>query len=389
MAKKIFVGIDIGSFETRVIIFERTKEGVPLFLGAGTSLTRGVRHGFIVNAEQCKLSLQKAITQTETETGIRIKKASLSIGGAHLSSVIAVGSTIVSKADNEITERDIENAIAEAEKEIPLTNQKLLDALPIQYKVDGKISFGSPLGMKGIKLEVKTLFCLAQSKHIDALMSICSDIGIDIVDVIPAVINESHLVVNEQQRIAGTLIMNIGAESTTLGVYENSSLVSLTSFPLGGRDITNDIALVLKISLEEAEGIKIGSVITGIPKKKIDDIITARLYDIFEAAELQLKKIRRSGLLPAGVILTGGTSYLPGLDDYAKNFLKIPARVAVHEVIVHNTKMNTKHLAWLPLYGLLAQPKRAHAYETYDSNFGLSVKKIKEWFVSFVKQLLP
>lgn len=355
MSSHITAGIDIGTYEVRVVVAEQDKESsLPTILGTGRAESKGLRHGYIINTSDVTRSVAIAVRQAEKSSGVKIKRAFISIGGVGLSGITSQGSTIISRADQEITETDIEQAIATAEESIPkalIQNRKIIYSIPISWKIDGKPVLGRVLGMKAVKLETKALFVSCIEPHLDDLVEAVEEVDIKVVDVVASPIAASFVTLSKSQKIAGCVLANIGAETVSIVVFENNIPISLEIFPIGGSDITNDIALGLKISLEEAETIKLGGVTTTTySKKKIEEIISARLGDIFELIEVHLKKIGKSGVLPAGIIVTGGSSSLGLIEDLARSYLKLPSRIASLEI--GNGKFQIKDSSWSVAYGL-------------------------------------
>ncbi len=355
MSSHITAGIDIGTYEVRVVVAQQEIENsLPIILGTGRSESKGLRHGYIINTADVTKSVSLAIRQAEKSSGVKIKKAFISIGGVGLSGVTSQGSTIISRADQEITETDIEQAILAAEESIPnasMQNRKIIYSIPTLWKIDGKPVLGRVLRMKAVKLETKALFVSCIEPHLDDLVEAVEEVGIEVIDVVASPIAASFVTLSKSQKIAGCVLANIGAETVSIVVFENNIPISLEIFPIGGSDITNDIALGLKISLEEAETIKLGGVTsTSYPKKKLEEIISARLGDIFELIEVHLKKIGKSGVLPAGVIITGGSSSLGLIEDLARSYLRLPSRIASLEI--GNGKFQIKDSSWSVAYGL-------------------------------------
>ena len=204
---------------------------------------------------------------------------------------------------------------------------------------------------------------------------------------VPSPLAASTVTLTRAQKVAGVVLANIGSETVSIAVFENNIPISLEVFPVGGGNVTNDIALGLRIPLEEAESVKRGAITgTTFPKKKLDEIIAARLTDIFELIEAHLKKIGRSGLLPAGVVLTGGGSSLATIDDLAKAALRLPARIA-NSLAVENGKSQIKDASWSVAYGLA----NMGLLETGQSlSFGMeSARRAKNTISEWFKQFLP
>jgi len=336
MARNIAVGIDIGTYQIKVVVAEQFREDDrlhPRILGTGFVESKGLRHGYIVNIGEVSRGLKVALGQAQKTAGIEIKQAYVSVGGIGLSGIISTGAVMISRGDSEISELDTEKALEIARQDIPTAlsqNRRIIYEIPVKYRVDGKDVLGNhPIGMKGVKLEVRALFVTCLEHHLKDLIETVEDAGIEVIDIIAAPIAASFVTLSKAQRIAGCVLANIGAETVSIVVFEDNKPVSLEVFPIGSTDITNDIALGLRIPLEEAENVKIGSVTAGTyPKKKLDEIVSARLSDMFELIEAHLKKINKNGLLPAGIIITGGGSSLITLEDFAKASLKLPSKIA-------------------------------------------------------------
>jgi cell division protein FtsA len=249
---------------------------------------------------------------------------------------------------------------------------------------------GRPIGLRGLKLEVKTLFITCLSQHFEDLVEAVESAGVEVTDVVASPIAASLVSLSKRQRNVGCILVNIGAETVSIVVYENDTPISLDVFPIGSTDITNDMALGLKIAPEEAERVKIGGNSDSYSKKKLDEIIEARLTDIFELIESHLKKIGRNGLLPAGIILTGGGSGISTIEDLAKASLRLPVKVFGREVS-DQTKGKIRDSSWFVAYGLSALSGAGTTIE--ENGFLRDLKKLlsktRDALASSTKQLLP
>jgi len=383
-------GIDIGTSTTKVVVvgFDSTKKE-PIVLATGNSETKGVRFGYITNIEDVTISIKKAIKQAENVLGIKIRKAYLSIGGISLNSITSTGSVIISKANQEITNLDVMKVISNSEENLDIINKKIIHTIPIGYKLDGKEIYVRPEGLKGIKLEVKTLFVTCLKQNLDDLVTCLTLAKIEIEEISASPIITSNILLNSKQKTAGCILVDIGAETVSTIVYENNLPVSINIFPIGGMDITKDIALGLKISLEEAESIKLGSVIGGdYSKKKIDEIIEARLSDMFELIENQLKRIKRNQLLPAGIIITGNGSAINNIEQLARNQLKLPVKIGSVDSTINN-KYKIKDASWYTATGLALSPFNEDPNNLINDSLGSNIKEVKNFFKSIFSQLLP
>lgn len=381
--KRIATGIDVGTHATRVVVVEHSRGEAPIIIGTGISETRGLRHGYIVNKSDAIRSIKNAIANAERMAGFKIKSAILSVGGVSLESAISHGTAVISRSSGEVSEMDIRKAMAEAEENLThLTNKRIIHRTPLRYKLDNKEVLGDPIGMTGTKLDVKMLFVTCLEQHLNDIVRTIEELGVEVDEVVPSPIAAGMVALNKKQRSVGCALVNIGAETVSIAVFENDTPISLQIFPIGSTDITNDIALGLKIPLQEAEKIKLGGPEGIYPKKKLEEIIEARLEDIFELIDSHLKKIGRSGLLPAGVVLTGGGAGIATIEDLAKAVLKLPSAVA-HPAVSQAGKHIVKDSSWLVAYGLAVYALQKPT-DTIETGFGDVLETLKSWIRPFL-----
>jgi len=377
----------MGSTTTRVVVAEFLKgEKNPKIIGIGESETKGIRHGYVVDISSAVISLKNALGVAEKNSGLKIRRAVISIGGVTLRGDMTNGMCIISKADGEVTKLDVNKTIEDCENNINLNNRKTIKIFPISFKLDGKEILGRPEGMIGTKLETKTLFVTCSNSHFEDLLEVVTLAGIEPIDIVAAGEAESRIALSEKQKIVGGAIVNIGSETVSLSVFENKTLVALHTFSIGGADITNDIALGMKISLEDAERFKLGNITEDYSKKKLDEIIEARLSDIFELLENYLKKIKRNELLPAGIVFVGGGANIPTLEDFSKFNLKLPSKIAATEIF-GNIKTKLRDPSWFTVLGLIMYPDDDDSYS--ESSLKVFFKKIMIILKSNIKQLMP
>ena len=388
MAEHTVVGIDIGTFQVKVVVVRGPKKGeqkaLPQIIGTGCSESRGMRHGYIINEADIRKSIEQAVTQAEQSSGFPIKRAYISVGGIGLDEIHSHGEVITSRADSTITDVDVEKALDDSEERIAdrIPNRKIIHAIPLTYTIDGEKVLGRPHGMHGTKLEVDSLFISCFEQHLNDLVGTVEGLGIHVDDVMASPLAVSLVMLTKAQKRAGCVLTNIGAETVSMVVFENGYPVSMKIFPIGSTDITNDIALGLKIPLEEAERIKRGAGGSNFSKRRLDEIIAARLTDIFELIDAHLKKIKRDGLLPAGIIITGGGSGLATIQDLARASLRLPSRIATLDP-GQNGKV--RDASWAVAYGLCMWGiSEAH------EDTGIRVaKKTGGAVINWFKQFLP
>ncbi len=389
MTDKIITGIDVGTYQVKVVIVRVSKtksdNTLPQIIGTGYAESRGLRNGYIINESDVVRSIRSAVAQAEKSAGVEVKKAYVAIGGIGIDEFTSKGEVVTSRADSQITAVDLEKVMRDSEERIVehIPNRKVLHAIPLLYKVDGQLVLGKPVGMKGTKLEVETLFITTFEQHLNDLVTSIENTGIAVEDIMVSPLAASFVMLTKAQKRAGCVLANIGAETVSIVVFENSTPISIKIFPIGSNDITNDIALGLKITLEEAEKIKRGALSSAsYSKRKLDEIVAARLTDIFELIDMHLRKIKRDGLLPAGIIITGGGSGIATIQDLARASLKLPSRIATLDP-GQNGKV--KDASWAVAYGLCMW---GSSDTDEDTAIGIA-KQTKKNLISWLSQFLP
>ena len=386
MVRNISVGIDVGSGTTRVVVGEFVKgEKNPKIIGVGEAETSGLRHGYVIDANSALISIKNAVANAEKTSGIKIKRAFVSVSGSTLRGETGSGGVIISKADGEVTTLDINKALEDCENNLNLGNKKVIHVYPVSFRLDGKEVLGRLEGMRGTRLEVKALFVTYSIQHLEDLIAVIAEAGVETIDVIASPVALANIALTEKQKIVGEALVDIGEETTSLSVFENGKLISIFTFSIGSTDITNDIALGFKIPLDVAEKLKRGDNAEEFSKKKLDEFIEARLSDIFELIENHLKKIKRSGLLPAGIIFVGGGANVRGLVELSKMVLKLPSAMGTSEIF-SNSKTKLRDCSWFTVLGLLASKDNDGYSENSFVNF---YKDLKNALKSSIKQLLP
>lgn len=397
MKRKIVTGIDVGTSVIRIVVSEYLKgENFPRVLSMISKKSRGLRHGYVIDVSEAKKSLKEAVAEAERAAKVKIEYAYVSMGGISLESGTADGSIAVSKADGEIGETDLKRALEASEANLKKSvNRHVIQSIPMSYKLDGKKIIGRPIGMKGEILEVRSLFITCLEQHFEDLIHIVESAGIMIEDIIPSPIAESFVVLSRVQKTVGCVLADIGAETVSIVVFEEGIPISLKVFSIGSMDITNDIALGLKISLDEAEELKIRREGMSYSKKKLDEIIAARLGDIFDLIETQLKKIGKNGLLPAGIIITGGGSNIEMIENLAKHHLDIPAKIGsigvtstvqVPQSVEPQIIKKTVDPSWAVAYGLCTIGADKDGEEFSGTRF---VKQTGSNLTRWLRQFLP
>src|SRR6202142_3495437 len=260
----IVTGIDIGTHHVKVVIAQSADDphAPPRVLGTGYAESRGLKAGYIVSVPDVARSVAAAVSQASKAARVKVKRAYLGLGGMGLEEAFSRGEAVVERGDSEITERDIPRAIAASEKTLASSNtlnRRNIHTIPLRYSVDGVRVLGrSPVGMKGMRLSVETLFITSLERHVGDLVEAVEQAGVEVEDVVAAPIAASFVALTKMQKRVGCVLANIGSETLSIIVFEDTTPISLKVFPIGAADITNDIALGLRISPEDAEQLKQG-----------------------------------------------------------------------------------------------------------------------------------
>ncbi len=345
------VGLDIGSGTIRTVIALPGRDNESLrVVGVGSANSSGIRRGSVVDMEGAARALLESISRAEGMAGFPVDHVVVALGGHEVffretSGVVAVG-----KADGEVLEDDVNRVLEQARTSATLSpNQEILHIIPKQYRLDDEKNIKDPIGMSGVRLEVSALIIGDSSQHTKNISRVLEQSNIALEQFVAAPLAASEAVVGARERELGVAVVDIGANTTSLAVFEEGDLLHVKILPIGAGHITNDIAIGLRTSIDIAEEVKLryGSALPGdidhredidlsemnsseegvVSRRHVAEIVEARVEELFHYVDEELKSINRSGLLPAGVVLTGGGAKLPGLVDLAKETLRLPAKI--------------------------------------------------------------
>lgn len=386
--RNIRASIDIGSSNLRMLVFGRPDKKSPeQIVALAEAQTDGMRQGYITDIALVKKAISSCKELCENKIGSKINQAIIGFSGVGLSSHYGIGQSIISRADSLVSEADVLNALNDGENNINLENRKIIHRIPLEYYLDGKQILGTPIGLKGIKLEIKIFFVTAMTQHLETVLSAISKSGIEVIDIIASPLATASAILTEKQKSMGVGIVDIGAETISAAIYENGLPISVFVLPIGSNDITKDITLGLKIDFEEAEKVKLGVIQPNISRKKLEDIIFARVIDFFELIDTQLKKIKRSGLLPGGILIVGRGSLINGIESFAKEILRLPAKTFVES---SGPLAELPDSSWYTAYGLLNNNLQSeNELEIQDQKDESIVDSIKRAWKNLLRQLLP
>ena len=346
VSSKYAVGIDIGTTTVRCVVAHvDSMTNTPTIIGVGSAPNSGMRKGTVVNLSGPAQAIDNALGEAERMSGYQVDGATICINGSHILSTHADGMIAVGSANHEITPDDIARIedVATVGK-IP-ANREVLDIIPHAYKLDGQDNIKNPIGMTGTRLEIDANVLSVLNPHLVNLQKVAETIKVMPKNIIIAGAAAARAVLDEKQVENGVALIDIGGATTSVAVYEEGDLQYASVIPIGGNNITNDLAIGLKTDPDVAEKIKL-EYASAIPKadnsgvnidvngnvysfmtNDIDEIVDARLEELFEAVNRELKKAGRAGKLPSGVVLTGGSANLDGICEYAKGALGLAAKI--------------------------------------------------------------
>ena len=370
MSKKIVAGIDVGTTKITTIIASVPEGDLLNILGVAINTSRGIRKGQIVDIEEATASIVESLEAAERMAGYSISSAYLSVGGSHVASQNSHGVVAVAEPHKEITLDDVKRAVDAARAVSLPSSREILHVLPREFIVDSQEGIKDPVGMTGVRLEVNTHLITVSSTALRNLEKCASLVGIDVDGFVFNGLASSYSVLTETEKELGVVLADIGGGTTDICIYVDGAVSYSSVLPIGARNITNDLAIGLRISLESAEKIKlllnkktpekiepeektVGVVkkernknetqdeidlselhlpegITKVSKKTlIEGIIKPRLNEIFTMIGLEIKKSGFGGLTPAGLIVSGGGAETMGIVEAAKRNLAMQVRVGV------------------------------------------------------------
>lgn len=340
------VGIDIGTTTIRCVVgYIDASTGAPTIVGVGRASNSGMRKGIVANLTGPARAIDDALGEAERMSGYQVNAASISINGAHILSTKADGMIAVGGMDHEIVEEDLTRIEEVATMGKVPANREVLEIVPHSYRLDGQDNIKDPLGMTGTRLEINANVVSVLAPHLANLQKAAEMAKVEPHVITPSVLAAARAVLGEQQIENGVAAIDIGGATTSIAIFEERDLQYVATIPVGGINITNDLAIGLKTDPEIAELVKVTHA-TATPRKNserlsvkqdkethhfestdVDEIVEARLEEIFDAIHQELKKAGRAGQLPSGVVLTGGTAKMKGIAEYTKEKLGLAARI--------------------------------------------------------------
>jgi len=342
----IITGLDIGTSKIKVLLVSQSKDGKLELVLKEEENSEGVRRGIIIDPERVSNILKDLFSRISEEVSQKVNSVYVNLGGSHIFCTPSHGLVSVSRADQKISEEDINRVLKETEAINLSSNKEIFDVLPKEFIVDGERGIKEPLGLQGVRLEADVLALGGFSPYLQNTKKAVLDADLEILDMVPNPLAAAGAVLTAKQKELGVALLDIGAGTTGFAVFEEGNLLHLAVLPVGSNNITNDIVIGLKIDAEIAERIKIeygASILKGknvhqkidigeetpliFSQKFLIKIISDRILEIFEEANKELKKIGRERKLVGGIVLTGGGAKLAKIAELARDKFHLPSRL--------------------------------------------------------------
>ncbi|HQE92871.1 MAG TPA: cell division protein FtsA [Anaerolineae bacterium] len=374
------VSIDIGSHRILVLVGEITEAEDVRIVGVGSVPSKGIKKGVIVNVNEATAAIAEAVERAEQSSGYQIERAYIGVAGTHISSRNSQGVVGVARRDRGITPDDVDRVLEAAGAIVLPQNQELVHIIPRSYTVDGQEGVRDPLGMHGFRLEVEAHVVIGSSTAVQNLKKCVEGAGIEVGELVLTSLAAGKSVLSATEKEMGVVLVDIGEGTTDIAIFIEGTVWHTRSLPMGGEYITNDIAIGLRLPSEVAEQVKLqyGHALAAqvaederftispygesspvvMPRWKLAQIIQARCEEILENVQQEIKRSGYDGLLPAGLVLCGGTAQLPGLRELARDLFGLPVQIGIPKNIAGLTdQVNNPAAAvgvglveWTPLW---------------------------------------
>jgi cell division protein FtsA len=401
----LIVGLDVGTTKICAIVGNVTDEGLEI-VGIGSSPSKGLRKGVVINIESTVSAIKKAIQEAELMAGCEIRSVFAGIAGGHIKSFNSQG--VIAVKDREVTQDDIRRVIDAAKAIAIPMDREVVHILPQEYIIDDQDGIKEPLGMRGVRLEAKVHIVTGAVASAQNIIKCCNGAGVDVADIVLEQLASSEAVLSPEETELGVAILDIGGGTTDIAIFVEGSIRHSAVLSLGGNHLTNDIAVGLRTPMAEAEKIKreygcaLGSMVgkndtievpsvggrepRTLSRQLLTEILEPRVEEIFTLADQEIRHSGYGDLIASGVVLTGGTSILPGMPEMAEQIFNLPVR-----------RGNPRDFGGLtdvvnsPIFatgvGLVKYGSRNMEARNFtigqDNMFSKVIRRMREWFGDF------
>lgn len=347
--ERFISAIDVGSSKICALTAEVGSDGILRIVGVGVTPSRGIRNGKVVDIEEAASAVASAVDKANRMAGVPMDMAAVGVACSHISSVNVRGMATITHGDHIITQEDVDRTIENARTAVIPTNREIIHVIPREFSIDGQGGVRNPVGMVGFRLEVEAHIVTGSTTSIQNLIRCVEKAGVKVGDLILQPLAAGEAVLTAEEKEMGVLLADIGGGITDLAVFENGSILYSMPMQVSGSYLTNDVAIGLRTSAATAEEAKItyGHAMSYViedtdtvelvtfgskerqvvQRKRLAQIIQARAEEIFALMLAEVRRAGYDGLLPAGIVLTGGTAALRGIAELGRDYTQLPVRV--------------------------------------------------------------
>jgi cell division protein FtsA len=346
--RKVVASIDVGTTKICTIMADVSEGESPRVVGVGISPSQGLHKGLVVNINEARESIRNSVRKAEQASNYKVESAYVGVTGRHVTSMNNRGVVAITRNDRVVRSDDLKRVLASAQSVKVAGDRRLLHVIPRSYAVDGQLGVKNPVGMHGFRLDVETHVITAAVTSIQNLVKCIRSIGIDIEDLILEPLASSEAILTEDEKQVGVILADIGGGTTDVAVFRDGSIWHTSILPVAGYQLTRDVAIGLGLPFDIAEEMKkkYGSVMPvyegkmettpaisqdghGVSYQDLCDIIRARVEEILKLILLEMPNSEYESLVPAGLVLTGGSSNLAGIAALGRDILRLPVRVGI------------------------------------------------------------
>lgn len=357
--ENMIVGLDIGTSKVVAIVGKRKMDGTIEVVGIGSHPSRGLKRGVVVNIETTVQAIQRAVEEAELMAGCRIHSVYTGIAGSHIKSLNSHG--IVAIRDREVTQADVDRVIDAAQAVAIPADQKILHILPQEFVIDNQEGIKEPMGMSGVRLEAKVhlVTCAVNAaQNIEKCVQRC---GLEVDDIILEQLASSHAILTEDEKELGVCVVDTGGGTTDIAVFTGGAIRHTAVIPIAGDQVTNDIAMALRTPTQNAEEIKIKyacalTQLAGadetikvpsvgdraprdLSRQALAEVVEPRYEELFTLVQSELRRSGFEDMIPAGIVITGGSSTMEGVVELAEEIFHMPVRLASPQAVSGMTEV--------------------------------------------------
>jgi len=393
--RNVLASIDVGTTKICTIVADANDGGDVRIVGVGVAPSRGLHKGLVVNISEARESIRESVRKAEQASNYKVESAFVGVTGRHVSSLNNRGVVAITRNDRLVRPDDLRRVLQCAQSVKTPSDRKLLHVIPRGYAIDGQVGVRNPVGMHGFRLDVETHVITAAVTSVQNLVKCIRGIGVDIDGLILEPLASSEAVLTEDEKQVGIILADIGGGTTDIAVFREGSIWHTSILPVAGYQITRDVSLGLGLPFDVAEEMKkrYGSVMPvyeskvetpagisedghGVSYQDLCDIIRARVEEIIRLVLLELPRSGYETLVPAGLVLTGGSSNLSGIEALGRDILQLPVRVGV-PTSVHGITDALRDPAYATSVGLLLWGARHEGAQAWRAGgFGTSLRRL-------------